>query len=55
MITYDSGVTFIFNVSTSNAKDVVVIYMGMFKDILKLDYGPTHAPLVLLRCKWLKK
>jgi len=54
MITYDNGVVFVFNVPITNARDVAMNYMGMLKDILKLDYRPMHAPVVLLQCKWLK-
>jgi hypothetical protein len=40
--TYDSGV-------------VSVNYVGVVKDILKLDYGPLSRPIVLLRCQWAKR
>jgi len=38
-----------------DARDVVVNYVDMLKDIFKLDYGPMHAPVVLVRCEWLKR
>jgi hypothetical protein len=39
MQTYDSGVASIFDVPTEDARDVSVNYVGVLKDILKLDYG----------------
>jgi hypothetical protein len=46
--TYDSGVTSIFEVPTTETTDVSVNYVGVVKDILKLDYGPLSRPIVLL-------
>lgn len=55
MLTYDSGIASVFQVPTADALDVDVHYVGVLKDILKLDYGPLHAPVVLLRCEWMKR
>jgi hypothetical protein len=55
MQTYDSGVAYVFEVPTIHATDVSVNYVGVVKDILKLDYGPLSRPIVLLRCKWAKR
>jgi hypothetical protein len=52
--TYDSGVASVFEVPTMEATDVSVNYVGVVKDILKLDYGPLSRPIVLLRCQWAK-
>jgi hypothetical protein len=30
-------------------------YIGVLKDILKLDYGPLKTQVILLRCEWMKK
>jgi hypothetical protein len=49
--TYDSGVVSVFEVPTTEANDVSVNYVGVVKDILKLDYGPLSRPIVLLRCQ----
>jgi hypothetical protein len=54
MQTYDSGVASVFTVPTADARDVSVNYVGVLKDILKLDYGPLSSPIVLLRCQWAK-
>ena len=48
MQTYDSGLVSIFEVPTIHATDVSVNYLGVIKDILKLDYGPLSRPIVLL-------
>jgi hypothetical protein len=53
--TYDSRVASIFEVPTTEATDVSVNYVGVVKDILKLDYGPLSRPIVLLRCQWAKR
>jgi hypothetical protein len=55
MQTYDSGVASVFEVPTIHATNVFVNYVGVVKDILKLDYGPLSRPIVLLRCKWAKR
>jgi hypothetical protein len=55
MQTYDSGVASVFEVPTIHATDVSVNYVGVVKDILKLDYGPLSRSIVLLRCKWAKR
>jgi hypothetical protein len=41
--TYDSGVASIFHVPTNDAREVSINYVGVLKDILKLDYGPLHT------------
>jgi hypothetical protein len=51
MQTYDSGIALVFKVPTANTRDVSVNYVGVVKDILKLDYGPLSTPTVLLRCQ----
>jgi hypothetical protein len=55
MQTYDSGIASVFVVSTEDARDVSVNYVGVLKDVLKLDYGPMREPVILLRCEWIKR
>ena len=38
-----------------DARDVIVNYVGIIKDILKLDYGPVNTPVILLCCKWVRR
>ena len=52
--TYNCGVASVFQVPSVDARDVSMHYVGVLKDILKLDYGPTHSPIVLFRCEWVK-
>lgn len=52
--TYNSGVASVFEVPTMDARDVSVNYVGILKDILKLDYGPLRTPVILFRCQWMK-
>jgi hypothetical protein len=53
--TYNSGIASIFNVPTKDTRDVFVNYVGVVKDILKLNYGALHNPVILLRCEWIKR
>ena len=46
--TYDSGVTSIFHVPTEDAREVSINYVGVLKDILKLDYKPLHTHVNLM-------
>ena len=52
--TYNCRVASVFQVPSVDARDVSVHYVGVLKDILKLDYRPTHSPIVLFRCEWVK-
>ena len=53
--TYDSGVASIFHVSTEDAREVSINYVGVLKDILKLDYRPLHTHVNLMKCEWIKR
>jgi hypothetical protein len=55
MQTYDSGIALAFDVLTQDAWDVFVNYVGLVKDILKLNYGPMRTPVILLCCEWMKR
>jgi hypothetical protein len=52
--TYDSGMASVFQVPIDDAQDVSMNYVGVVKDILKLDYGAVNSPMILLRCKWVR-
>ena len=52
---FDSETTSMFEVPTANTDEVSVNYVGVLKDILKLDYGLVHTPLIILRCEWMKR
>jgi hypothetical protein len=53
--TYNFGVASVFQVPGEDAADVAVNYVGVVKDILKLDYGPIHTPMILFRCEWIRE
>jgi hypothetical protein len=53
--TYDSGVTSNFPIPTNDAREVSINYVGVLKDILKLDYGPLHTHVNLMKCEWMKR
>jgi hypothetical protein len=53
--TYDSGVTSIFHIPIEDAWEVSINYVGVLKDILKLDYGPLHIHVNLMKCEWMKR
>jgi hypothetical protein len=55
MQTYDNGVVSLFTIPTTDARDVSVNYIGVVKDIFKLNYGPLSSSIVLLRCQWAKQ
>src|SRR6202048_3736459 len=46
----------IFEMPTADSQSEVSLnYVGVLQDILKLDYGPLRTPIILFRCKWLKR
>jgi len=55
LVAYASGVASGFQQS-EGSEDVlgVIQYVGIFKQILKLDYGPMSSPIVLFHCSWVK-
>jgi hypothetical protein len=53
--TYDSGIASIFHVPTEDAREVSINYVGVLKDIMKLDYGPLHTHVNLMKCEWMKR
>jgi hypothetical protein len=53
--TYDSGIALVFDVPTHDATNVFVNYVGVFKDILKLNYRPIHTLIIIFRCEWMKR
>ena len=42
----NSGIALVFEVPTTNAQDISLNYKRVLKDILKLDYGGTHATII---------
>jgi hypothetical protein len=50
-----SRIASVFVVPTEDARDVSVNYVGVLKDILKVDYGPMRQPVILLRYEWIKR
>lgn len=51
--TYNSGVAFVFHMS-EGSESIVLNYVGVLKDILKLNYGPLCTLVILCRCEWMK-
>jgi hypothetical protein len=43
-----------FDVPTLDVATVSVNFVGVLKDILKLDYGPVHTPTIIFKCEWVK-
>jgi hypothetical protein len=52
---YDSGIASVLDVSTEDVRDVLVNYVGVLKDMLKLNYGPMHTLVIFLCFEWIKK
>jgi hypothetical protein len=55
MQTFDSGIASIFDMPTLDAKDLSFNFIGVLKDMLKLDYDHLHAHVVIFRCEWIKR
>ena len=53
--TYDSGVASVFHMSTPESASATLNYVGVLKDILKLNYGPLRTPIIIFRCEWMKQ
>ena len=53
--TYDSGVASVFHMPSVGSEEVTLNYVGVLKDILKLNYGPLRTPVILFRCEWMKQ
>jgi hypothetical protein len=53
--TYDSSVASVFHMPSVGSEEVTLNYVGVLKDILKLNYGPIRTPVILLRCEWMKQ
>jgi hypothetical protein len=47
MQTFDSGIASIFDMSTFDAKDVSLNFVGVLKDIFKIDYHHFHTHVVI--------
>jgi hypothetical protein len=48
--TYDSGVASVFHMSSMGSEEVTLNYVGVLKDMLKLNYGPLQTLVIFLRC-----
>ena len=53
--TYDSGVASVFHMSSTETEPATLNYVGVLKDILKLNYGPLRTPIIIFRCEWMKQ
>ena len=53
--TYDSGVASVFHIASMESASTQLPYVGVLKDILKLDYGPLRTPVIIFRCEWVKQ
>jgi hypothetical protein len=55
MQTYDKDIASLFDVPTEDARDILVNYVGVLKDILKPNYGPMRTLVLLFCCEWIKR
>ena len=53
--TYDSGVASVFHMASTEREPATLNYVGVLKDILKLNYGPLRTPIIVFRCEWMKQ
>ncbi len=52
--TYDSRIFSMFDVPTHDVANVFVNCVGVFKDILKFNYGLIHTLIIICKCEWMK-
>lgn len=54
--TFDSGIVLVFDMPTRDvdARNVSMNYVGVLKDIFRLDYGPMQTHVIIFRCEWIK-
>ena len=53
--TYNSGVASVFHMFSTESDLTTLNYVGVLKDILKLNYGPLRTPIIVFRCEWMKQ
>jgi hypothetical protein len=55
--TFDSGIVLVFDMPTIDvdARDVSMNYVGVLKDIFRLDYGPMQTHVIIFSCEWIKR
>ncbi len=44
-----------FDVRIDDATNVSMNYVGVLKDILKLNYGSIHTLTIIFKCEWVKR
>jgi hypothetical protein len=54
MKTFDSGIALVFDMLIIDVRDISMNFVGVLKDIFKLDYGPLHTHVVIFKCEWIK-
>ncbi len=54
MQTYDKGIASMFDMPIVDTTNMLVNYIGVTKNILKLNYGPMHIPIIIFKCEWMK-
>jgi hypothetical protein len=56
MVSFDCGVASMFGQRQAHIGDehASIQYVGVLKDILRLDYGPISTPIILIRCAWVR-
>lgn len=52
---FDCGIDLVFDMLILGARDLSLNFVGVLKDILKLDYGHLHTPMANFRCEWIKQ
>jgi hypothetical protein len=51
---FDNGFVSVFQEPDVDARTIHMNYVGVLKDIVQLDYGHVHTPIILFRCEWIK-
>jgi hypothetical protein len=53
--TFDNGIALVFEHQIIDVKGMFIPYVGVLKNILKLNYGQVQTPIVIFRCEWMKQ
>jgi hypothetical protein len=56
MVSFDCKVASMFGQRQAHNGDehASIQYIGVFKDILRLDYGPISSPIIFMQCAWVQ-
>jgi hypothetical protein len=54
LLIFASSVALVFQQLDVDTRAIQMNYVGVFKDIMQLNYGLVNTPTILFRCEWIK-